>query len=69
MQPEPVAKISEMLGTAPVNLKAKPNLTDNGKLVEVYGPVNTGETVVQDVDWYAQNWDEVTTKLTNWLVG
>ena len=69
VQPEPVAKITEMLGTVPVNLKAKPNLTDNGKLVEVYGPVNTGETVVQDVDWYAQNWDAVTTKLTNWLVG
>jgi putative spermidine/putrescine transport system substrate-binding protein len=69
VQPEPVAKISEMLGTVPVNLKAKPNLTPNGKLVEVYGPANTGKTVVQDIDWYAQHWDEVTTKLNNWLVG
>jgi putative spermidine/putrescine transport system substrate-binding protein len=68
VQPEPVAKITEMLGTVPVNVNAKPNLTPNGKLVEVYGPVNTGETVVQDIDWYAQHWDEVTTKLNNWLV-
>jgi putative spermidine/putrescine transport system substrate-binding protein len=37
--------------------------------VEVYGPANTGKTVVQDIDWYAQHWDEVTTKLNNWLVG
>ncbi|MGN9785263.1 extracellular solute-binding protein [Nonomuraea sp. ZG12] len=69
VQPGPVAKISEMLGTVPVNLTAKPKLTPNGKLVEVYGPVNTGKTVVQDIDWYAQHWDDVTTKLTNWLVG
>lgn len=68
VQPEPVAKITEMLGTVPVNVNAKPDLTENGKAVEVYGPVNTGETVVQDIDWYAQHWDEVTTKLNNWLV-
>lgn len=68
VQPEPVAKITELLGTVPINRKAKPNLTENGKAVEVYGPVNKGETVVQDIDWYAQHWDEVTTKLNNWLV-
>ncbi|WP_169987437.1 extracellular solute-binding protein [Microbispora sp. H10836] len=68
VQPGPVAKITEMLGTVPVNLKAKPNLTDNGKAVEVYGPANTGKTVVQDIEWYSQHWDEVTTKLNNWLV-
>jgi putative spermidine/putrescine transport system substrate-binding protein len=69
MSPESSAKVSELLGTAPVNLKAKPELTDSGKLVEVYGPVNTGDTVIQDIDWYAKNFDAVTTKLNNWLVG
>lgn len=69
VQPEPIAKITELLGTAPVNLKAKPNLTENGKLVEAYGPANTGKTVLQDIDWYADNFDAVTTKLNNWLVG
>jgi putative spermidine/putrescine transport system substrate-binding protein len=69
VQPDPVAKITELVGTAPVNLKAKPNLTENGKLVQAYGPVNTGATVVQDIDWYAEHWDDVSTRLTNWLVG
>ena len=26
----------------------------------MYGPVNTGETVLQDVDWYADNFNDVT---------
>ncbi|MFD2417026.1 extracellular solute-binding protein [Amycolatopsis pigmentata] len=69
VKPEQSAKITELLATAPVNLTAKPSLTDNGKLVQVYGPSNTGKTVVQDIDWYAQHFDEVTKKLNNWLVG
>jgi putative spermidine/putrescine transport system substrate-binding protein len=64
-----VAGITETLGTAPVNLSAPLNLTENAKKVEVYGPANTGETVLQNIDWYADNFNEVTTKLTNWLVG
>ncbi|BCJ54615.1 ABC transporter substrate-binding protein [Actinoplanes sp. NBRC 14428] len=66
--PESVATISELVGTAPVNKAAKPNLSENAKKVQVYGPVNTGETVLQDVDWYAQNFDQATTKVNNWLV-
>lgn len=69
VDPEAVAGISEALGTAPVNTAAKLNLSDNGAKVEVFGEVNTGETVVQDVDWYADNFNEVTEKLTNWLAG
>lgn len=65
--PQQVAGISEALGTAPVNRAAKPNLSENAKKVEVYGPANTGTTVLQDVAWYAANFNEVTTKLTNWL--
>ena len=67
--PEAAAGISEKLGVAPVNKTAKPTLSENAKKVEVYGPVNTGETVLQDIDWYAQNFDQATTKLSNWLVG
>ncbi|MFJ6151366.1 extracellular solute-binding protein [Micromonospora profundi] len=69
VSPEAVAGISEALGTAPVNLAAKSNLSQNARKVEVYGPANTGETVLQDVGWYATNFNEVTTKLTNWLAG
>jgi putative spermidine/putrescine transport system substrate-binding protein len=69
VNPEAVAGITETLGTAPVNLAAPLNLSENAKKVEVYGPVNTGKTVLQDIEWYAQNFNEVTTKLTNWLVG
>ncbi|WP_213450555.1 extracellular solute-binding protein [Rhizomonospora bruguierae] len=69
VSPEATAGIAEALGVAPVNLGAKPNLSANAKKVEVYGPVNTGKTVLQDVDWYATNFNEATTKVTNWLAG
>ncbi|WP_349898688.1 extracellular solute-binding protein [Parafrigoribacterium soli] len=69
VKPGPAASISAALGVAPVNLAAKPKLTENGKKLEVFGAANTGETVVQDVAWYAKNFNEVTTKLTNWLAG
>lgn len=67
--PEASANISEAHGTAPINKTAKPNLSEAAKRVEVYGPVNTGKTVLQDIDWYAKNFNEVTEKLTNWLAG
>lgn len=67
--PEASANISEAHGTAPINKAAKPDLDESAKAVEVYGPVNTGETVLQDIDWYADNFNEVTTKLQNWLAG
>jgi putative spermidine/putrescine transport system substrate-binding protein len=69
VEPEQVAKISELLGVAPINSEAKPKLDEFAKQVEVYGKVNTGETVVQDVAWYSENFNEATTKLTNWLAG
>ena len=69
VSPTAAAGISSALGVAPVNLAAKPNLSANGKKVEVYGPANTGKTVLQDVDWYATNFNEATTKVTNWLAG
>ena len=69
VSPEDVKAISEALGTAPVNKAATTNLSENARKVEVDGPVNTGETVLQDIDWYAQNFNAVTTKVTKWLVG
>jgi len=69
VQPEQVAKISELLGVAPVNKTAKPQLDEFTKQVQVYGPANTGSTVLQDVNWYAKNFNDVTTKLTTWLNG
>jgi putative spermidine/putrescine transport system substrate-binding protein len=69
VSPEAVKGITEALGTAPVNLSAKLDLSENAKKVEVFGAANTGETVVQDVSWYADNFNEVSTKLTNWLAG
>lgn len=67
--PEASANISEAHGTAPVSTTAKPELSEAAKRVEVYGPANTGETVLQDINWYAENFNEVTTQLTNWLAG
>lgn len=64
-----VAAISKDLGTAPVNKTAKPDLSTNQKKVQVYGPVNKGQTVLQDVDWYAKNVNQVTDQLTKWLAG
>ncbi|GIJ49104.1 ABC transporter substrate-binding protein [Virgisporangium aliadipatigenens] len=65
--PAAVTGISEALGTAPIIKGIQPNLSANAKLVEVFGPVNTGQTVVQNVDWYGANFDSVTAKLANWL--
>lgn len=69
MEPEQVAGITETLGTTPINLAAEPDLSEAAQQVEVYGEVNTGETVQQDINWYAENFDEATTALTNWLAG
>lgn len=67
--PDRAAAISEALGVAPVNLAAEPELNEFASQTEVFGPANTGETVVQDIPWYAANFNEATTKLTNWLAG
>ena len=70
MEPGPVAKISELLGVAPINLKAELNLDEFASKVEVYNPeVNPGITVLQDIPWYTKNFNEASTKLTNWLAG
>ncbi len=69
VEPAQAAKISELLGVAPVNTAAKPKLNEYTKQVEVYGPANTGGTVLQDVAWYARNFNDVTTQVTNWLNG
>jgi putative spermidine/putrescine transport system substrate-binding protein len=69
VSPEGVKGISEALGTAPVNRAAESSLSENARKVEAYGAANTGETVLQDIDWYAQNFNAVTTKVTEWLVG
>ncbi|GAA0338708.1 extracellular solute-binding protein [Actinoallomurus spadix] len=68
-QPEQAAKVAEIMGVQPVNHNAKPQLAGNAKLVSVEGQGAAAKPVVQDVDWYAAHWDEVTTKLNNWLVG
>lgn len=69
VEPAQVAKISELLGVAPINKKATPKLDANAAQVEVFGKVNTGKTVIQDIPWYAKNFNDVTKKLTNWLAG
>lgn len=63
------AKIAELLGVQPVNVNSAPQLDENAQKLAVFSDVNTGETIVQDVPWYAQNFNEVTTLLTNWLAG
>jgi len=67
--PEPAAAIAESVGVTPVNKNAKPNLSGAAAKVQVYGPDNKGETVLQDIGWYSKNFNEATTKLTNWLAG
>jgi len=59
----------EALGVAPVNTAANPKLTGNAAKLDVFGAVNTGETLVQDNTWYADNFNEVTATLTTWLAG
>ncbi|MEU2349836.1 extracellular solute-binding protein [Modestobacter sp. NPDC049651] len=67
--PEPAAAIAENVGVTPVNKNAKPDLQGAAAKVQVYGPDNKGKTVLQDIGWYTKNFNEATTKLTNWLAG
>ena len=67
--PGPAAAIAENVGVTPVNKTAKPNLQGAAAKVQVYGPDNTGTTLLQDIGWYSKNFNEATTKLTNWLAG
>jgi len=68
--PEASTGIAESLGVSPVNKGASPKLSENAaKVAFTDAQVNTGKTVLQDVGWYAKNFNEVTTKLTNWLAG
>lgn len=68
--PQPQARIAQALGVTPINKNAKPTLSANAKKLTVFDPsVNTGQTIIQNVSWYAQNFNQVTAKLTNWLAG
>ena len=69
VNPTAQAQIAENLGVQPVNTTATPNLGDNAKKLAVFTDVNDGDTVIQDVPWYAKNFNEITTQLTNWLAG
>jgi putative spermidine/putrescine transport system substrate-binding protein len=69
VNPKAQAEIAVALGVQPVSTAAEPDLGENAKKVAVFSDVNTGDTVIQDVPWYARNFNEVTTKLTNWLAG
>lgn len=66
----PAAGLPEVLGVSPINKNATPKLSENAKKVAAFDPsVNPGVTVMQDVNWYAKNYNEVTATLTNWLAG
>jgi len=67
--PGPQARMSELTGVLPINVNAKPNLTEAGKAVAAYADGNGGVKVVQDTDWYAKNFNEVSTRVNTWLVG
>lgn len=69
VNPTAQAMIAEKLGVQPVNSAAKPTLGKNAAKLAVFTSVNTGDTVVQDVDWYSKNFNEASTKLTTWLAG
>jgi Spermidine/putrescine-binding periplasmic protein len=69
VNPTAQAEIAAALGVQPVNTSAKPELGENAAKLAIFTDVNTGETVIQDVPWYAKNFNEITTQLTNWLAG
>ncbi|WP_396656160.1 extracellular solute-binding protein [Microbacterium sp.] len=68
--PQQVKVITEALGTAPVNLAAPLDLSENAQKLAVFDPsVNTGGTIVQDLDWWATNYNDVQAEVTTWLAG
>lgn len=68
-QPEQQAKMAELGGVSPLNQKSAPQLTAHGKKVDLVGPGNTGILVPQDIQWYAENFNEVRETFTKWLNG
>jgi len=69
VQPEQSAREAELGGVGAINLKSKPKLSENGQKVDIYGPENTGETIVQNIAWYAENYNDVQPRLVAWLNG
>jgi len=69
LQPEQQAAMAEAVGVAPSNLLSKPNLTENGRKIDAFGPVNTGKNVPVDAVWWGQNWNQISTEFTKWLNG
>ncbi|WP_349902443.1 extracellular solute-binding protein [Parafrigoribacterium humi] len=69
VQPGPSAKVAELAGVAPINLKSEPNFGEHAATVNPFGDVNTGKIVSQNVKWYAKYNNEYNAKLTTWLNG
>jgi len=68
-QPEQQATEAENGGVTAINLKAKPTLSPDAKLVDPISNQKPADLVSQDVTYYAKNFNQLTVQLTNWLAG
>ncbi len=69
LQAEQQAKMASLAGVGPVNLKAEPTYSENGKKVNAFGPANTGTTVQADAEYWGKNYNQISTRVTQWLNG
>lgn len=69
LQPTEQASMASIAGVAPVNLKSKPTYTAHGNEVNAFGPANTGTTVQASASYWSQNFNQISTQVTNWLNG
>jgi putative spermidine/putrescine transport system substrate-binding protein len=60
-------KIAELIGVAPSNNKSEPALTENGKMINAFGPANTGKNVAVDSVWWGDHWNQISTEFNKWL--
>jgi putative spermidine/putrescine transport system substrate-binding protein len=69
LQPEQSAKMASLAGVAPANLKSVPTYSDNGNRINAFGEANTGTTVQASAEYWGKNYNQISTKVTQWLNG
>ena len=63
------ARLTETIPYAPINLDAKPKVSEQLRRFLATNPDVEGQSVVQDMQWYADNFDEASRRWVEWTQG
>ncbi|HEY8480858.1 MAG TPA: extracellular solute-binding protein [Spirillospora sp.] len=72
LQPEQLRTYAQLSGLTPVRSDVDPNtvaFTESGKLFNPFLGDDRGDVVLQDPEWWSQNYNAVAEKWTAWQVG